>query len=271
MLFRSSPSLIRPILAAAIVCFAIGSTLPDVAQAADAEEAAAKPAKSEPAQKSGKAQADQKPGKRSKPEAKAGQADRSKGPATGPLANPELANETAPAVFRVAFETTKGPIIVEVQRAWAPNGADRFYNLVKIGFYDDIAFFRVIDGFMAQFGIHGTPAINRAWQRAVIKDDPVVESNLRGTLTFAKTNRPHSRTSQVFINFSDNVNLDRMGFAPFARVVEGMDVVDQIYKVGEGKPRGKGPSQRRIQVGGNEFLKRTYPDLDYIRGARVLD
>ncbi len=192
-------------------------------------------------------------------------------PAPDPLENPRLASETAPAEFRVQFDTTKGKIVIEVKRAWSPNGADRFYNLVRIGFYEDIAVFRVIENFMAQFGIHGTPAINRVWQRATIKDDPVIESNVRGTLSFAKTGRPHSRTSQIFVNFTDNTNLDGMGFSPFARVVEGMDVVDSIYKVGEGGPRGPGPSQRRIQSQGNLYLKENFPKLDYIRGAKVLD
>jgi len=192
-------------------------------------------------------------------------------PAPDPLAKPALANKKAPEKFRVQFDTTQGKIVLEVDRAWSPNGADRFYNLVEIGFYQDIAFFRVIPNFMAQFGIHGTPAINRVWQRATIKDDPVVESNKRGMLSFAKTNRPNSRTTQIFINFKDNLNLDGMGFSPFARVVEGMDVVDKIYQVGEGGPRGPGPSQRKIQSLGNTFLKEKFPKLDYIKGAKILE
>ncbi len=188
-----------------------------------------------------------------------------------PLRTPNLAAEKAPEKFRVAFETTTGPFVVEAVRAWSPNGADRFYNLVKIGFFDEIAFFRVIDGFMVQFGIHGDPDVSRVWKRATIKDDPVVESNTRGMLSFAKTNRPNSRTTQIFINFSDNTNLDKMGFSPFARVVEGMEAVDKIYKIGEGAPRGKGPNQQRIQSQGNAFLKSNYPKLDYITGARILD
>lgn len=191
--------------------------------------------------------------------------------AADPLKTPKLATEKAPEKFRVAFDTTTGPVVVEVVRAWSPNGADRFYNLVKIGFFDEIAFFRVIDGFMVQFGIHGDPAVSRVWKRATIKDDPVVEANKRGMLSFAKTNRPNSRTTQIFINFSDNTNLDGMGFSPFARVVEGMDAVDKIYKIGEGAPRGKGPNQQRIQSQGNAFLKSNYPQLDYITGARIVD
>lgn len=192
-------------------------------------------------------------------------------PAPNPLQKPALANQKAPEKFRVQFDTTQGKIVLEVNRAWSPNGVDRFYNLVEIGFYEDIAFFRVIPNFMAQFGIHGTPAINRVWQRATIKDDPVVESNKRGMLSFAKTNRPNSRTTQIFINFGDNLNLDGMGFSPFARVVEGMDVVDKIYQVGEGGPRGPGPSQRKIQQLGNPFLEKKFPKLDYIKGAKVIE
>lgn len=201
--------------------------------------------------------------KAEKKAAKASEAD--------PLRTPKLANEKAPEKFRVAFETTAGPFVVEAVRAWSPEGVDRFYNLVKIGFFDEIAFFRVIDGFMVQFGIHGDPAVSRAWKRATIKDDPVVKSNERGMLSFAKTNRPHSRTTQIFINFSDNTNLDAMGFSPFARVVEGIESVDAIYKVGEGAPRGKGPNQQRIQSQGNAYLKKSYPKLDYIESARILD
>ncbi len=192
-------------------------------------------------------------------------------PAPNPLQKPALANQKAPEKFRVQFDTTQGKIVLEVNRAWSPNGVDRFYNLVEIGFFEDIAFFRVIPNFMAQFGIHGTPAINRVWQRATIKDDPVVESNKRGMLSFAKTNRPNSRTTQIFINFGDNLNLDGMGFSPFARVVEGMDVVDKIYQVGEGGPRGPGPSQRRIQQLGNPFLEEKFPKLDYIKSAKVIE
>lgn len=187
------------------------------------------------------------------------------------LLQPNRANEKAPPRFKVRFETTKGDFVVAVTRRWAPNGADRFYNLVKLGFYDDVAFFRVIDGFMAQFGLHGNPRVTNKWRGATIPDDPVVESNTRGRLTFAKTGRPNSRTTQLFINFGDNANLDAQGFAPFAEVVEGMDVVDSIYKVGEGAPRGRGPAQNMIQRRGNAYLKQRYPQLDYIVRARVIE
>jgi peptidyl-prolyl cis-trans isomerase A (cyclophilin A) len=179
--------------------------------------------------------------------------------------------ETAPAQFKVEFDTTQGKIVLEVHRDWSPNGADRFYNLVKLGYYEDIAFFRVIEGFMAQFGMHGNPRINKAWSRKSIADDPVKESNKRGYVTFAKRNQPNTRTTQIFINLVDNTNLDGMGFAPFGRVVEGMDVVDSIYVTGEAAPGGKGPKQQRITISGNSFLKKKFPQIDYVKSARIVE
>ena len=190
--------------------------------------------------------------------------------AADPLKSPGLAVDIAPDTFRVQFDTTQGKIIVEVHREWAPNGADRFYNLVKVGFFADVAFFRVIDGFMVQFGMHGDPKVTREWNRAVIRDDKVTQQNLRGMISFAKTNKPNSRTTQLFINLSDNKNLDAMGFAPFATVVSGMDVVDKIHKIGEGAPRGPGPAQGRIKNLGNEYLKKNFPQLDYLKKATLL-
>jgi peptidyl-prolyl cis-trans isomerase A (cyclophilin A) len=181
------------------------------------------------------------------------------------------ADETAPKKFQVEFDTTRGKIVLEVHRAWAPNGADRFYNLVKLGFYEDIAFFRVIEGFMAQFGLHADPRVTRVWSRRTIQDDPVKQSNLRGYVTFAKRNLPNSRTTQLFINLADNERLDRQGFAPFARVVEGMDVVDAIFAVGEGGPRGPGPNQRQVTNRGNAYLKKNFPKLDYLKSARIVE
>ncbi len=177
---------------------------------------------------------------------------------------------TAPGTFRVRFETTKGEFTVEASRAWSPNGVDRFYNLVRNGYYDDVAFFRVIPGFMVQFGIHGDPAVSAAWRPQRIPDDPVVESNRRGYLSFAKTAEPNSRTTQLFINFADNSQLDGMGFSPIGRVVEGMEVVDAIYSgYGEGAPEGQGPDQGRVQAEGNAYLRASFPQLDYIRRATV--
>jgi cyclophilin family peptidyl-prolyl cis-trans isomerase len=185
------------------------------------------------------------------------------------LADPALARATAPDTYRVRFETTKGPFVVEVRRAWAPKGADRFYNLVRAGYYDDVAFFRVIANFMVQFGINGDPRVNGAWRDARIPDDPVKESNVRGMVTFA-TSGPGSRTTQVFINFRDNARLDGMGFAPFGKVVQGMSVVDSLYSgYGEGAPRGMGPDQGRTQGEGNVYLRSSFPRLDYVKTARV--
>jgi peptidyl-prolyl cis-trans isomerase A (cyclophilin A) len=194
----------------------------------------------------------------------AGQADR-----TARLRNPASLTEQAPATFRANFDTSKGAFVVEVHRDWAPLGADRFYNLVKNGFFDQVRFFRVIQGFMAQFGIHGDPAIAAAWQGAQIKDDPVKQSNKRGFVVFA-TAGPNTRTTQFFINFGDNTGLDRQGFAPFGEVVKGMDVVDNIYNgYGEGAPNGKGPNQGRIQSEGNAYLMKEFPRLDYIKSATI--
>ncbi|MCB9734445.1 MAG: peptidylprolyl isomerase [Deltaproteobacteria bacterium] len=177
---------------------------------------------------------------------------------------------TAPDSYKVKFVTTKGDFVVEVHRDWAPLGADRFFNLVKLGFFDDIAFFRVIDGFMGQFGIHGDPKVAALWRDAQIQDDPVKETNKKYRLTFA-TAGPNTRTTQLFINFNDNSRLDQMGFAPFGEVVEGQDVVDKIYRgYGEGAPRGKGPDQGRIQSEGNTYLKKDFPEMDYIKSAEVL-
>jgi len=196
-------------------------------------------------------------------------------PMKGPnpaLRNPSLANEKAPASFKAKFETTKGDFVVEVTREWSPRGADRFYNLVKIGYFRNIAFFRVIEGFMAQFGMHGDPGIGQKWSAANIQDDPVVKSNQRGYISFAKTNMPHSRSVQFFINYKDNGSLDSYGFSPFGRVIEGMEVVDSVYKgYGEGAPSGRGPSQGRIRAEGNGYLKRDFPKLDYIKKATLLN
>ena len=186
------------------------------------------------------------------------------------LLAPDKATEKAPDTYKVKFDTTKGDIVIEVTRAWAPNGADRFYNLVKIGYFEDIAFFRVIDGFMAQFGIHGEPDVNKAWRMARIQDDPVKESNKPGYVTFA-TSGPNSRTVQMFINYGDNNRLDGQGFSPFGKVVTGMDVVNKLYKeYGEGAPRGRGPEQGRLQGQGNAYLKSAFPKLDYIKSASLV-
>ena len=191
-------------------------------------------------------------------------------PAAPDFTDPAKLTEKAPETFKVQFDTTKGKFIVEVTRSLSPNGADRFYNLVRSGFFKDIAFFRVVPGFMCQFGIHGDPAVSAKWREATIPDDPVKGSNTRGTISFA-TAGPNTRTTQLFINFVDNTPLDGMGFSPFGKVIEGMDVVDKINsEYGEGAPRGRGPNQGRIQMEGNAYLKKDFPNLDYIKSATIL-
>jgi peptidyl-prolyl cis-trans isomerase A (cyclophilin A) len=191
------------------------------------------------------------------------------------LMDPSKAIATCPNTLVVKFETTKGDFKVQVNRHWAPTGADRFYNLVKAGFFTDIAFFRVIPGFMAQFGIHGDPKVAAKWKSARIQDDkvnPQIASNTRGKLTFA-TAGPNTRSSQFFINFSDrNARLDGMGFAPIGEVMaEGMTTVDSIYSgYGEGAPRGKGPGQGRLQTEGNKYLKAEFDKMDYIKSVSVV-
>ena len=193
---------------------------------------------------------------------------------TGPawsqgLGNPAALNEPAPAVYKAKFDTSKGTFVIEVHRDWAPNGADRFYNLVKNGFFDNARFFRVISGFMVQFGINADPKLSAVWREARIKDDPVKQSNKRGLITFA-TAGPNTRTTQVFINFADNNMLDRQGFAPFGQVVSGMPVVDALYSgYGEGAPGGQGPEQGRIQREGNTYLVKQFGKLDYIKKATI--
>src|SRR6266545_1348409 len=186
------------------------------------------------------------------------------------LKNPAVLKDTAPATYKVAFDTSAGTFVVEVHRDWAPNGADRFYNLVKNGFYDNCRFFRVIPNFMVQFGINGDPAVSAAWRNARISVDKVKGSNKRGFITYAMSGSPDTRTTQVFINFQDNSSLDGQGFAPFGEVVSGMAVVDKIYSgYGEGAPRGKGPEQGRIQTEGNAYLTKNFPKLDYIKKATI--
>ena len=185
------------------------------------------------------------------------------------LGNPAALNEQAPAVYKVNVDTSRGSFVIEVHRDWAPLGADRFYNLVKNGFYDNDRFFRVIAGFMVQFGINGDPKVSAVWREARIKDDPVRQANQRGYISFA-TAGPNSRTTQVFINFGDNRALDRMGFAPFGRVVSGMDAVDALYSgYGEGAPSGNGPDQQRVQSQGNAYLTKDFAKLDYIKKATI--
>jgi peptidyl-prolyl cis-trans isomerase A (cyclophilin A) len=185
------------------------------------------------------------------------------------LSDPASLNEQAPPAYKAKFDTSKGSFVVEVKRDWAPNGADRFYNLVKNGFYDNTRFFRVIPGFMVQFGINGDPNIAAAWRDANIKDDPVKQSNTRGMITFA-TAGPNTRTTQVFINFDNNAALDGQGFSAFGKVISGMEVVDSLYGgYGEGAPNGMGPNQGQIQQQGNAYLEQAFPKLDYVKQATI--
>ena len=185
------------------------------------------------------------------------------------LSNPAALREQAPPEFKAKFDTSKGVFVLDVHRNWAPNGVDRFYNLVKNGFYDNVRFFRVISGFMVQFGISGDPKISAPWREARIKDDPVVQSNRRGYITFAMAG-PNTRTSQVFINFGENGSLDSQGFPPFGRVIQGMEVVDKLNaEYGEGAPRGRGPDQGRLQMEGNAYLTKDFPNMDYVKKATI--
>jgi peptidyl-prolyl cis-trans isomerase A (cyclophilin A) len=186
------------------------------------------------------------------------------------LYSPAVLDETAPATFKARFTTTKGDFVVEVDRSWAPRGADRFYNLVKNGFFDDNSFFRVLPGFIVQFGIPAKPQLSSVWSGARIKDDPIKHSNVKGTITFAMAG-PNSRTTQLFINLANNPNLDGMGFAPVGNVVQGMEVVMELYGgYGEGAPEGKGPQQNRILREGKAYLDNLFPKLDSIKTATIV-
>ncbi len=223
--------------------------------------------------------AEAKPADAAKPAAKKAAAAAPKPDAKTPAAKqeakpmpplPENAKEKAPETFKARFKTTKGEFVISATRAWAPNGADRFYNLVRLGYFTDIAFFRAIDGFMVQFGINGDPSLSAKWRGANIPDDQAAgHTNARGAVTFA-TAGPGTRTTQLFINFGNNGSLDSMGFTPFGSVVTGMEVVDSLYKgYGEGAPRGMGPDQGRVQQEGNAYLKKDFPKLDYIKSAAL--
>lgn len=267
---------------AALFCaaFALSATAQDAPKAADDAKAAVKAAADEAKAAAGAA-ADA--AKAAVADAAAKAADEVKGavpaaPAAAPAAgekayaDPAKLTEKAPDKFKVKMETTKGAFTIQCVRTYSPNGADRFYNLVKSGYFTDIAFFRVIPGFMGQFGIHGDPAVSAKWREANIQDDAVRGSNVRGSLTFAKSGAPNSRSTQLFINLVDNARLDSSGFSPFGKVVEGMEIVDKLNgEYGEGAPGGKGPEQGRIQAEGNAYLKKDFPNLDYIKSATIVE
>ena len=171
---------------------------------------------------------------------------------------------TAPDSFRVAFVTSRGPFTVQVNRALAPRGVDRFYHLVAIGYFADVRFFRVVPGFIVQFGLSGDPQANVQWSNNTIPDDSVKETNARGTIVFA-TAGPNTRSNQFFINLGNNTQLDAQGFAPFGHVVDGMAVVDSIYA-----GYGEQPDQTRITAEGNSYLSASFPKLDYIKSATIV-
>lgn len=205
------------------------------------------------------------PGGEGSPPAQEQQAAKKAGEPSAALLDPSKATEKAPETFKVRFDTTAGTFVVQVHRSWAPLGADRFYNLVRMGFYDEATFFRVLPNFVVQFGIPADPKVAAVWREAVFADDPVKQSNTKGRISFA-TGGPNTRTTQVFINYGNNTNLDRMGFSPFGEVVEGMDVVESIYS-----GYGERPNQARIQMEGNAYLDQNFPQLDRIKTARIVD
>lgn len=189
--------------------------------------------------------------------------------APNPLLRPEAFTATAPYTFRVRFETTEGDFVVQADRDWAPLGVDRFYNLADAGFFDDSRIYRVVDGFVAQFGLNGDPYVNQAWKTEYLVDDPVTHSNTRGRVTFAKGGR-HSRTTEIFINLRDNPQLDDNGFAPIGEIVEGMEVVERLHAAyGDGPPRGEGPYQAMVEARGNAYLDAEFPALTRIERATI--
>ncbi len=186
------------------------------------------------------------------------------------LLRPALLASKAPATYQVKFTTTKGDFVLTVTRAWAPLGADRFYNLVRHHFYDNTSFFRVLKGFVVQWGISAYPPVSAAWSHAPIKDDPVVQSNLKGFITYAMGG-PNTRTTQVFVNLVDNKRLDSMGFSAFGQVTEGMDVVEALYAAyGEGAPQGEGPEQDKIEKLGKSYLDKDFDKLDSIKTTTLI-
>jgi peptidyl-prolyl cis-trans isomerase A (cyclophilin A) len=190
-------------------------------------------------------------------------------PASPALLDAAHSTERAPDVFGVRFETTRGSFVVEAHRAWAPLGVDRFHYLVRNGFYDGTRFFRVLNGFMAQFGINGDPRITASWRERRITDDPPRQSNVRGAVSFASAG-PQSRTTQLFINFRDNLGLDK-SYPPIGKVVEGMAAVDSLWKeYGEGAPMGNGPEQERVMTEGETYLAKDFPKLDQVKKAELV-
>lgn len=238
------------ILLAILTSFAIAQTPAPKPATAPAKPAAAKPAAAKPAA--------------AKPAAP-------KPAATNPkLLNPSLWTKMAPPSFKAKFTTTKGDIVVEAHRDWSPRGVDRFYNLVRSGFFTNVSFYRVVPNFVVQFGASPDPKVEAAWMNARIKDDPVKQSNKKYSLTFAMGG-PNTRTTEFFINLRDNASLDGMGFSPIGEVIEGKELVDAIYS-GYGdmaEQGGRGPSQQRVQAEGKPYLDKNFPNLDSIKLAVI--
>ena len=175
-----------------------------------------------------------------------------------------------PEVFRVKFETTQGDFVVEATRAWAPHGVDRFHELTRMKYFDESRFYRVLQGFIAQFGVHRDFSVHATWRKLFIVDDPPGQKNLRGTLAFAKSG-PNTRSTEIFINLADNAVLDDQGFVPFGKIVEGIAVIDKLYAgYGEMRPEGKEIDAGRVEEEANEYLVPRFPKLDYIKRARIL-
>jgi peptidyl-prolyl cis-trans isomerase A (cyclophilin A) len=185
-------------------------------------------------------------------------------PNTAKLMNPAGLTEQAPPTYTVNLNTSKGLITILVHRDWAPIAADRFYNLVKNGFYDEARFFRVVPNFMVQFGMNANPAVTRAWSGATMKDEPTKQGNKKGYVTFARTGAPNSRGTQLFINYKDNNFLDAQGFAAFGEVTKGMDIAESITA-----QYGEKPNQGEITASGNAYLTKEFPKLDYIKTATI--
>src|ERR1051326_3584993 len=183
------------------------------------------------------------------------------------LLNPAALTAKAPEDFKVKFDTTKGPVVIELHRAWAPKGVDRFYNMVRNGYFTNVRFFRVIPNFMAQFGVHGDPAVNAAWEKVRLTDDPPNgQKNVRGMLTYGTTGQPNSRGTQLFINYKDNSYLDAQGFVPIGQVVEGMEVADMLYADYGAAPQNE---QNTLVTQGNKFMQSKYPKLDYLKTGTI--
>jgi peptidyl-prolyl cis-trans isomerase A (cyclophilin A) len=203
-----------------------------------------------------------------KPAAPATAAPKPAAPAPNRLLNPAALTAKAPESFKVKFDTTKGPVVLELHRDWAPKGVDRFYNMTRNGFFNGARFFRVIPNFMAQFGINGDPAVNEAWEKARLTDDPPNgKSNVRGILTYGTTGQPNSRGTQLFINYKDNSYLDKQGFVPIGEVVEGMELVDMLYADYGAAPQNE---QNTLVTQGNKYMQTKYPKLDYVKTATIV-